>query len=762
VRVEFDRHSLSIDGERRLIRAGSLHYFRLPAPDLWRDRITKMKAAGLNAVDLYYPWNYHSPSPGEYDFRGLRDVDVLHDMIEEAGLYLIARPGPYICAEIDLGGLPAWLLRDPSLVRRCRSGAGFVYSPVFMDWTREWFEQIVPRFAARPNTLAVQIENEYTVPAPLAWMGHDWVDLLVRWFGSRAGFRLARRLPRRLFGARPEELAGAGALGQANPYMQELYAMVRELGVKVPIFHNDLSATRGRQVDVDLLGVDRYPITTFEREWRDDPAAFASFAGDEAGFDAHRPDAPVLYPELQAGWYDGWGGAGYARIRDALGPEGIDAVTKMALSQRGTLWTYFSFCGGTTWGYMGSPDVYTSYDYGAPIAESGRTGARYEAVRRLNEFLERFEAEWVQTERAEVEPWCPEHFATRDGPTHRFVFLRNPKLEPALLPTPEAERSELAPGEHQVRVYGPDHTLVAVSPEPVRFLPPAVATPPALPRLERWTFSGVSPQLDPSYDDSSWSELPSEQVEHRRVDMDSLGFHHGFVWYRGTFQGGLDRVLLDARHCWSVWLNRQLCGAGDQFRNTHGVGADGARLVRVPLRGATLAEGRNTLVVLVESLGHNKDFADDGGNPRGIVRIDTGSTPIRWRWRGGLVRGEQGMNPIVAFEGVERSGPEEAVVLPHGWSGDPHGIGVYETRFRLEGIDPKHVVLGLGFDPGRGKANLYLNGHLIGRYWPERGPQRSFPLPWGVLNSDEENHLAIALWKRSDRAALGKVRLEVL
>ncbi len=118
-------------------------------------------------------------------------------------------------------------------------------------------------------------------------------------------------------------------------------------------------------------------------------------------------------------------------------------------------------------------------------------------------------------------------------------------------------------------------------------------------------------------------------------------------------------------------------------------------------------------------------------------------------------------NLIVAIEGAER-GPQEPVVLPHGWAGDPHGIGVYETRFRLEGIDPKHVMLGLGFDPGRGKANLYLNGHLIGRYWPERGPQRSFPLPWGVLEPDEENHLAITLWKRSDRAALGKVRLEVL
>jgi beta-galactosidase len=102
------------------------------------------------------------------------------------------------------------------------------------------------------------------------------------------------------------------------------------------------------------------------------------------------------------------------------------------------------------------------------------------------------------------------------------------------------------------------------------------------------------------------------------------------------------------------------------------------------------------------------------------------------------------------------------VVLPHGWAGDPVGVGLYETTFQLEGVDPKEVALGLVFDPGRGKANLYLNGYLLGRYWPERGPQRKFSLPWGVLKPDEENHLAIALWKRSERAALGKIRLELM
>jgi beta-galactosidase len=269
----------------------------------------------------------------------------------------------------------------------------------------------------------------------------------------------------------------------------------------------------------------------------------------------------------------------------------------------------------------------------------------------------------------------------------------------------------------------------------------------------------VSPQIDPSYDDSGWDEIPPSRVEQQQMDIDALGVHYGFVWYRGTFEGPLDRLILDARHCYAIWLNGELIAAGDQFQNTLGVGPDGASVRRLPLRGITFQEGRNTLVILTESLGHNKDFADDGRNPRGLVFLDTGTTPVAWRHRGGLVRGERGITPVVAFNGVDRV-HTESVVLPHGWAGEPTGVGLYETRFVLEGVEPRKQTVALNFDPGRGKANLYLNGHLLGRYWPERGPQRRFVLPWGILAAGEENHLAIALWKRTPRATLGKVWLE--
>lgn len=764
MRVEFDRHSLRVDGRRVIVRAGSLHYFRLPARALWRDRIALMADAGLNAVDVYYPWSYHVERPGELDFAGLRDIEHLHDLIERAGLYLIARPGPYICAELDFGGLPAWLLRDESVTPRCRTREGYLHSRAYLDEVRGWFEAIVPRIAARANLLLFQIENEYAVPSPVGALSSSFADLAIRWLGARRLARIAGSPWLRRLALGGAAKPGAAAVGQHNGYMRDLYQLARKLGVSVPIFHNDIQPLRGRQLDVDLLALDRYPITTFGRDWRDDPRTFGEFAGDEAALDAHgRTRNPVFYPELQGGWYDGWGGVGYPRIREQLGADGIDGATKAALAARATLWTYYVFCGGTTWGYQASPDVYSSYDYGAPVGESGATDARYESVRRLNEFVAQHEADLACTDPdPEHQPTCPQHFATRLGARHRYVFLRNPTRARAGVSTPEPERAELAQWETQIRVY--DRTtraLLAVSPElPAAETKRPSPLPPALPRLERWRFSDASPQLGARYDDSAWSELSPRALAAGAIDLDALGLHWGFVWYRGRFFGALDRLVLDARHCWAVWINGKPVASGDQLRNPLGVGADGARRARVSLRRAPLdPTGENTIAILVESLGHNKAFADDGANPRGLVSLETGATRIAWRFRGGLVRGERGQTPLVDFAGIERA-PAEEVVLPHGWTGAPEGVALYETSFRLEGVDPKRTALALAFDPGRGKANLYLNGFLLGRYWPERGPQRRFPLPWGVLSPDDENHLAIALWKRSERAALGKLRLE--
>src|SRR6266702_2431515 len=115
--VAFDQYSLMVDGKRLYLWSGEFHYWRLPSPDLWRDVLQKMKASGFNATSIYFDWGYHSPAPGVYDFTGVRDVDRLLDIAAEVGIYVIARPGPYINAETDSGGFPGWLTTQQGRAR---------------------------------------------------------------------------------------------------------------------------------------------------------------------------------------------------------------------------------------------------------------------------------------------------------------------------------------------------------------------------------------------------------------------------------------------------------------------------------------------------------------------------------------------------------------------------------------------------------------------------------------------------------------------
>ena len=220
LKVELDRYSLRIDGTRKLIRAGSFHYFRLPSHELWRERLEMMSQAGLNAVELCYAWNYHSEAPGEYDFTGIRDLDRLHDMVADAGLYLIARPGPYIGAELDFGGLPAWILRDPSIVPRCRVRDRAVHSLDFLKAAHEWFEQIVPRFASRANLILVQIEN-----VRLAEIGSNERDVRMRASGISPGPRVnIRPVTARVVG---QSFVGGAQFNNLNPQLGQYFGTDR-------------------------------------------------------------------------------------------------------------------------------------------------------------------------------------------------------------------------------------------------------------------------------------------------------------------------------------------------------------------------------------------------------------------------------------------------------------------------------------------------------------------------------------------------------
>ncbi|XP_054988138.1 beta-galactosidase-1-like protein 3 [Sorex araneus] len=148
----------TLEGQRFLILGGSIHYFRVPR-DYWRDRLLKLKACGFNTVTTYVPWNLHEPERGAFNFSGNLDLQAFVLMAGEIGLWVILRPGPYICSEIDLGGLPSWLLRDRQM--RLRS----TYSG-FLEAVTVYFNELIPmlvplQYRRGGPVIALQVENEY-------------------------------------------------------------------------------------------------------------------------------------------------------------------------------------------------------------------------------------------------------------------------------------------------------------------------------------------------------------------------------------------------------------------------------------------------------------------------------------------------------------------------------------------------------------------------------------------------------------------------
>ncbi|HEX6470109.1 MAG TPA: beta-galactosidase [Streptosporangiaceae bacterium] len=313
--VTYDRYSLMIDGRRVWLWSAEFHYFRLPNPDLWRDQLEKLKAAGFNAVSLYFSWAFHSPAPGQYDFTGVRDVDKLLDIAADVGLYVIARPGPYVNAELDSGGFPAWL---GTIQGRARTSADD-YQAAWEDWY-DHVNAIIARHQitdGRGSVVLYQIENEYD--------------------------------------------AGDAA------YMEELKAAARADGITVPLFHND----KGRNLRwasgpgaPDLYGTDTYP------------AGFdcnrTSFPG-LTDYRFLRPgvgDRPFIWGEFQGGAFDPWGGPGYQACRRMTGPTFERMFYDNNIENGFTVQNLYMTYGGTNWGWQADPNVvYTSYDYGAAFTE---------------------------------------------------------------------------------------------------------------------------------------------------------------------------------------------------------------------------------------------------------------------------------------------------------------------------------------------------------------------------------------------------------
>jgi beta-galactosidase GanA len=327
--ISYDKYSLIIDGKRQLIYSGEFHPFRLPSPSLWPDVLQKMKAAGFNAVTVYFDWDYHSPAPGVYDFSGIRNMDEFLDMAAQAGLYVIARPGPYINAETDGGGFPGWWNDQP--------GTGRSDDPQYLKWALQWEHQIDTILARHQLTngtgtvILDQVENEF----------YDQST-------------------------------------SSRNYMADLEQQIRADGITVPLDGNHNASYASGVGAVQIPGYDMYPDGfNCTNTGNYNPPGDVWYVHNEDN------NSPATIPEFQGGSFDPWGGAGYAACQQMVGSAFETASARDLLASGISILSYYMTYGGTSWGFEPYPGVYSSYDYGAALDEARQLTPKYFDQKRI-------------------------------------------------------------------------------------------------------------------------------------------------------------------------------------------------------------------------------------------------------------------------------------------------------------------------------------------------------------------------------------------
>jgi beta-galactosidase len=335
--------SFSIDGEHFLldgaplqIRSAEMHPARIPA-EYWLHRIRMAKALGMNTIALYVMWNYHETRAGVFDFEsGNRDIPAFIRACHAENLWVLLRPGPYVCAEWDLGGLPSSLLREPDMRLRTDSASEPRYMAAVARYIRALAARIAPLMvAAGGPILMIQIENE---------------------FGSYVS----------------DPVSNAVSTPDSNAYLEEIRALWVECGIGGPFYTEDGLAQLRRNRTIVSGG------------------AIALSNGDAAQIDAARrefPNVPAMAGEVYPGWLTHWGDA-------ALQGTAVDlSGTLDTLMRRGLSFNLYVAHGGTSFGfYAGAnvdpasgeyqPDI-TSYDYAAPISEQGVATPKFVAYRNI-------------------------------------------------------------------------------------------------------------------------------------------------------------------------------------------------------------------------------------------------------------------------------------------------------------------------------------------------------------------------------------------
>ncbi|MEM3086573.1 MAG: beta-galactosidase [Halobacteria archaeon] len=346
-RAEFKDGNIRVDGKRRLLIGGAFHYYRIPKP-LWAPGIEKLKAASITFIDLYIPWGWHEAEEGRFDFTGRtrpeRDLVGVCRLIEDAGLAITLRPGPYINAEYLNFGYPPWLFEKyPEVLQVAQDGRRWhtvsFNHPKHLELAGKWFKALFEAVRPFKNILCTQIDNEtgvvyidgFVSPTPFfrdynpATMEmfrtflkerYGSVEALNRDRGtSYARLEEVRPVPRLPWRRLRAPLENLGEVGLWQEFLEEylirylnnLKGKLREAGAPEPFFLNEPALlftpghTRRKAQEVGPVGYDLYPKVVPGKHLFDMP--FVPCFGPKL-FANYRGDAPVFSPETQCGWFD--------------------------------------------------------------------------------------------------------------------------------------------------------------------------------------------------------------------------------------------------------------------------------------------------------------------------------------------------------------------------------------------------------------------------------------------------------------------------
>jgi len=309
-----------LNGQPFIVKAAEVHYPRIPRP-YWEHRIQMCKALGMNAVCIYIFWNIHEQQEGQFDFTGNNDVAEFCRLAQKNGLYVIVRPGPYVCAEWEMGGLPWWLLKKKDIRLRERD-------PYFMERVKIFEEKVGEQL--KPLTIQnggpiimIQVENEY------------------------------------------------GSYGEDKPYVSEIRDCLRSIyGKELSLFQCDWSS------NFEKNGLD-------DLTWTMNFGTGANIDQQFRRLGELRPNAPKMCSEFWSGWFDKWGARHETRpAKDMV--DGMDEMLSKGISfslymtHGGT--SFGHWAGANSPGF--APDV-TSYDYDAPINEYGQATPKFWELRKM-------------------------------------------------------------------------------------------------------------------------------------------------------------------------------------------------------------------------------------------------------------------------------------------------------------------------------------------------------------------------------------------